>query len=134
MSNVQPWWWTEPVAEVAAAILPLFTSETHVSEGSALMAVASWFTTGRYKKPWGVVTDGKRWFEHPDLRVAAEAMQILERAGLLMRITPGSESPTFLGLTRLGMHALQTNTVRQHLGLRDTADDLGRVHDALNHD
>ena len=36
-----------------------------------------------------------------------------------MRINPTSTSGSYIGLTRLGMHALQTNTVRQHLGLSD---------------
>ncbi len=45
------------------------------------------------------------------------SIQVLERAGLLLR---NFRNDCFnLGLTRLGMHALETNTVRQHLGLSD---------------
>jgi hypothetical protein len=119
MNNPQPWWLTWPPAEVAAAILPLFSSSTHVEEGSALKAVASWLTTGSYRKPWAIPGTGATWFENPDTRVAAEAIQVLDHAGLLMRINPTSTSGSYIGLTRLGMHALQTNTVRQHLGLSD---------------
>ena len=120
MNEPQPWWLTWPVEEVAAAILPLFSSSTHMSEGSSLAGVASWLTTGKYRKPWAIPSAGKTWFESPDTRVAAEAVHVLDRAGLLMRIIPASESGSYIGLTRLGWHALQTNTVRQHLGLGDS--------------
>jgi hypothetical protein len=121
MNNPQPWWLTWPVAEVAAAIMPLFSSATHVREGSALKAVASWFTTGSYRQPVIFANaDGAPYFENPDIRAAAEAVQVLEHAGLIMRIDVASESGTYIGLTRRGYDALQTNTVRQHLGLSDT--------------
>jgi hypothetical protein len=55
-------------------------------------------------------------FDDPDCAAIAEALQVLEHAGLLME---RSGEYTFVGLTRLGRHALQTNTVRQHLGLSD---------------
>jgi hypothetical protein len=55
-------------------------------------------------------------FEDADFRAAAEAMHALERAGLLMRTFPDGGG-SYIGLTRQGMHALQTNTVRTHLGL-----------------
>jgi hypothetical protein len=55
-------------------------------------------------------------FEDPDVRAVAEAIQVLEHSRLLMR-SPGDRA--HVGLTRLGMHALATNTVRQHLGLGD---------------
>jgi hypothetical protein len=56
-------------------------------------------------------------FGDPDLRAITEATQVLEQARLLMRTF---KDDSYIGLTRLGMHALQTNTVRQHLGLGDT--------------
>jgi hypothetical protein len=120
MNNPQPWWLTMPPAELAARVLPLFASSSHVEEGSALKAVASWLATGSYRLPWAIPGTGATWFENPDTRVAAEAIQVLDRAGLLMRIIPTSSSGSYIGLTRLGWHALQTNTVRRHLGLGDT--------------
>lgn len=42
----------------------------------------------------------------------------LEYASLLVRYH--DTDTCFVGLTRLGVHALQTNTVRRHLGLSDT--------------
>jgi hypothetical protein len=49
-------------------------------------------------------------------------MQLLERAGLLMKALSINTSPSFyVGLTRLGWQALQTDTVRQHLGLSEAA-------------
>jgi hypothetical protein len=49
-----------------------------------------------------------------------KAIQVLEYARLLMRADQGAHQCA-LGLTRLGMHALATNTVRQHLGIGDAA-------------
>jgi hypothetical protein len=57
-------------------------------------------------------------FEDADVRAVAEAIQVLEHARLIMRADQG-EKQSALGLTRLGMHAVKTNTVRQHLGLGD---------------
>jgi hypothetical protein len=54
-------------------------------------------------------------FSNADYRAVAEAIQ----AGLLMRDVGGDMAEFYGGLTRLGMHALRTNTVRQHLGLGD---------------
>jgi hypothetical protein len=62
--------------------------------------------------------DSWKTFEDPDLCAIAEAMQVLEHASLLRELADGEQG--FVGLTRLGMQALQTNTVRQHLGLSDT--------------
>lgn len=59
----------------------------------------------------------KEVFENPDVRAVAEAMQVLECSRLLMR-SPGEHA--HVGLTRLGIHALQTHTVRQHLGLGES--------------
>jgi hypothetical protein len=55
-------------------------------------------------------------FTDPNLRAVAEAIQVLEHSALLMR-SPGDRA--HVGLTRLGMHALSTSSVRQHLGLAD---------------
>jgi hypothetical protein len=117
MNNPQPWWLTWPVAEVAAAILPGFSSSSHVREGEVLKALAGWFKTGSFRLPFALSPDGKKWFENPEILAAAEAIQALEHAGLVIRIDPTSESGTYIGLTRLGRHALQTDTVREHLGL-----------------
>ena len=54
------------------------------------------------------------------MRAVAEAIQVLERACLLMR-SHGEYS--YIGLTRLGQYALSTNTVRQHLGIGDALND-----------
>jgi hypothetical protein len=62
--------------------------------------------------------DATSRFKDPDMRAFAEAIQVLEQAQLLLR--GDEERDSLLGLTRLGMHALATNTVRQHLGLSDT--------------
>jgi hypothetical protein len=55
-------------------------------------------------------------FDDPDCGAIAEAIQVLEHAGLLME--RGGEY-NYVGLTRLGTYALETKTVRQHLGLGD---------------
>ncbi len=119
MSNPQPWWLTWPVAEVAAAILPLFPYSPGVDEISARASIISWCKTGSYRRPRVVATDKE--FDDPDTRAIAEAIQVLEHAGLLMRAGRDPDYlGTSLGLTRLGQHALATSTVRQHLGLSDT--------------
>jgi hypothetical protein len=115
MNNPQPWWLSWPVAEVAAAILPYFSSRPHVTEVLAIRDIVTWWTT---VKPEAVVSTSQ--FENPDSRAAAEAIQALEHAGLLMR-SVNQYSNFIIGLTRLGSHALQTDTVRQHLGLGDTS-------------
>jgi hypothetical protein len=125
MNNPQPWWLTWPPAEVAAAILPLFSSSEVQDERSAMASIVSWCKTGRYRAS---VFSNRSRFADPDTRAVAEAIQVLERAGLLMRglVEPvgfgsGNAIAIFeLGLTRLGMHTLHTNTVRQHLGLSGT--------------
>jgi len=123
MTSNQPWWLTWPVAEVAAATLPMFAIpqwSPFVSELQAMVDIDWWCRTGSYQKK---STSGRKSlmrFDNPDFRAVAEAMQVLEHSGLLMK-DPGNGGPTggFVGLTRLGMQALQTNTVRQHLGLSD---------------
>jgi hypothetical protein len=113
----QPWWVTQPVAEVAAAILPLFTPSA-TSEHHAVKAIVGWLRTGTYKAP--MAAGGARqltaMFEEPDHRSVAEAIQALEHAALIMRVidTAGGSN---VGLTRRGMHALATGTARHHLGL-----------------
>jgi hypothetical protein len=116
MNNPQPPWLASPPAEVAAVILPWFGSQTPpLVEGFATKKIARWLSGGSDR---GAMTwHPKEPFEKPEIGAVAEAIQILERACLLMR-SFGSEQ-TFIGLTRLGAHALRTNTVRQHLGLSD---------------
>ncbi|ORW40746.1 hypothetical protein AWB90_22755 [Mycobacterium paraense] len=119
MNNPQPWWLTWPPAEVAGAILPLFSSAPYVYEFTMIEAIVGWCRTGQYHQPAGGYTSGDelRKFGNPDSRAVAEAIQVLEHAGLLMDSAGGDR--VAVGLTRLGQHALQTNTVRQHLGLGD---------------
>ena len=117
MNNPQPWWLTWPVAEVAVAILPCFSYQPHQDQRIAMYSVLNWCKTGSISSKGYSVSPLSGPFEHPDFRAIAEAIQVLEHTGLLMRTFGGDWSN--LGLTRLGMHALQTNTVRQHLGLSD---------------
>jgi hypothetical protein len=120
MTSDQPWWLTMPPAELAATILPLFSSSTNELEESRIRAIAKWCKTGKYREPAGYSSrSASRIFEDPDLRAVAEATQVLEHASLLMRSFP-IDGGSYVGVTRLGMHALQTNTVRQHLGLSAT--------------
>jgi hypothetical protein len=109
MTSNQPWWLTWPVAEVAAAILPLFSQRVYQQETISRYSVVNWCETGSYE-PRSV--NGP--LDDPDHRAVTEAMQMLEHASLLVRVGESS-----IGLTRLGTHALQTNTVRQYLGLSD---------------
>ena len=122
-SSDQPWWISAPVAELAAAILPLFGSSSFDSERGAMTDVVSWLRTGA-RAPRGMFSAGISSrgdvFQNPDLRAVAEAMQLLERSGLLLRVlVPSSHSSFDVGLTRLGWQAVHTGTVRQHLGLGD---------------
>jgi hypothetical protein len=125
MTSNQPWWLTMPVAEVAAAILPLFSyppCSPCLSELAATEYIVSWCRTGS----WGQRANQpafktERAFVDPDFRAVAEAIHVLDRAGLLMctDTSRAYEAWIRIGLTRLGMHALQINTVRQHLGLSE---------------
>jgi hypothetical protein len=119
MNEPQPWWLNMPPAEVAAAILPHFSSSSSWNEYEAIADIVSWWKKGKYR---AYVFAGKSQFDDPDSRCVAEAIQVLEHAGLLMRTVAGINKTVRMqvGLTRLGMDALQTNTVRQHLGLSDT--------------
>ena len=110
-------WIEKPVAELAAVILPWFGSSRSVNEQSAMMKIAGWLTTGSDREAYAE-RSAQMVFDNPDLRAVAEAMQVLERACLLMRYA-GNADFTCVGLIRLGMHALETNTVHQHLGLGD---------------
>jgi hypothetical protein len=121
MNKPQPWWLTWPIAEVAATILAPLSHKVR-EEYDAMETIVNWFRTGVFRapppKPFRAGIWGSRVLEDPDFRAAAEAMQVLERAGLLIRVLQVSDSSSFLvGITRLGMHADQTNTVREHLGL-----------------
>jgi hypothetical protein len=118
MTSNQPWWLTWPPAEVAATILPLFSSAPSQDELSVIGGIVSWWKTGQYRASF---FKSKSRFEDPDFGAAAEALQVLERAGLLMGAVLGANKfvRREIGLTRLGRHALATNTVRQHLGLSD---------------
>jgi hypothetical protein len=135
MNSPQPWWLTWSVAEVAAAILPLFSYPPiapYRAEMGAMKAIVTWCRTGALPAEMSHSDrrkqDGERQFEDPDIRAIAEAVQVLERAGLLMRAvqTSGGKggsayeaSWVYVGLTRLGWHAVQTNGARRHLGLSD---------------
>ena len=131
MNNPQPWWLTWPVAEVAATILPLFSHQVPPAahpnfQGNlddVMGAIVNWFRTGDFSAtaPKAFSKSGGRAFQDPDFGAVAEAMRVLEQAGLLMRALEVEDYSYFkVGLTRLGWHALQTNTVRQHLGLSET--------------
>ncbi|WP_110317967.1 hypothetical protein [Mycolicibacterium moriokaense] len=127
MTSNQPWWLTWPVAEVAAAILPLFSHSAYQWDREARVCIITWCTTGSYKASIGAMNSSRSHpFKDPDGRAINEAMQALVRAGLLVHGDYGER--TLIGLTRLGMHALQTNTVRQHLGLGEPAPG-GATHD-----
>jgi hypothetical protein len=131
MNNPQPWWLTWPVAEVAAVILPLFARQVpathpkfHQNLDDVMESIVNWFRTGDFspRRPRAFARwPAGRTFQDPDFGAVAEAMQVLEHAGLLMRALEVQDYSYFqVGLTRLGWNALQTNTVRQHLGLSDT--------------
>lgn len=118
MTSDQPWWLTWPVAEVAVAILPLFSSCTRQQASSLPRAIVDWCKTGTYRGADIVLeNDLARTLENPDELAVAEAIQLLQQERLLIQIWGRDRS--YVGLTRLGRHALQTNTVRQHLGLSD---------------
>jgi hypothetical protein len=116
MTSPQPWWLTWPVEEVAATILPLFSSSPSQWEREARASIVNWCKTGSYKSTAREFNTDEPT-EDPHHRAVAEAMQVLEHARLLMPYDRSDR--TYLGLTRMGMQALQTNTVRQHLGLSD---------------
>lgn len=116
MTNPTPWWLAWPVGEVAAAILPLFANSEEQWEREARGCIVTWCKTGVYK--YGIRDLNRSHpFRDPDARAVNEAMQVLVNAGLLVRGEHGDR--TYIGLTRLGWQALQSNTVRRHLGLGD---------------
>jgi hypothetical protein len=118
VNNPQPWWLTQPPAEVAATILPLFSQSANQQDVRARASIVNWVKTGSYESS---VRDLRVAFNDPDQLAAAEALQVLEYARLLLRIFDGPDGISYLGLMRLGRNALQTNTVRQHLGLEGPA-------------
>jgi hypothetical protein len=113
MTPPQPWWLTWPVTEVAAAILPWFAANPPEYEGFAMRHIVQWMQGSQSRS---ATFSPSAPFTDPDLRAVAEALQVLEHSRLVMR-SPGDRG--HVGLTRLGMHALATNAVRQHLGLGD---------------
>jgi hypothetical protein len=115
MNNPKPWWLAWPVSEVAATILPLFSQAEYHWEREVRASIVNWCMTGVYKSTIaGLNTDA---LKNPDHRAVTEAIQVLEHARLVVRICDSDRS--YVGLTRLGYTALQTNTVRTHLGLSD---------------
>ena len=123
MTSNPPWWLTLPPAEVAVTILPLFSHVPSKKETRAIEEIVEWCRTGSYPKPASFSrSSGSQQFTDPDKRSIAEAIQVLEHAGLLMLTVDGNPGEVSVGLTRLGMHALSTNAVRPHLGLSDDAD------------
>jgi hypothetical protein len=101
----------------------VLSSSLYHNEADAMGFIVSWWRTGEYQAP--SLARFSR-FEDPDYRAVAEAIQVLERAGLLMRDLDMLRGLVglhayfvsfYVGLTRLGWQAVQTNTVRQHLGL-----------------
>jgi hypothetical protein len=63
------------------------------------------------------MSTGTEAFDQPGARAVAEAIQDLERVWLCERSKATLRN--LLGITRLGLHALATSTVRQHLRLGD---------------
>jgi hypothetical protein len=61
---------------------------------------------------------GTEAFDKPDVRAVAEAIQVPHSHVCLCEVQ-GDPVRNLVGITRLGMHALATNTVRQHLRLGD---------------
>lgn len=102
-----------PPAELAARILPWFPSRKTLIEERVMTSIVTWLKTGSDREARSHAEHDSAPFKDPDVRAVAEAIQVLEHASLLMRANGN------VGLTRLGMYALQTNTVRQHLGLGD---------------
>jgi hypothetical protein len=85
MNNPQPWWLTGPVAEVAAAFLPLFSDSPAMREEAAMARILSWCGAVPYRPKWKLLRINDRRFEDPDARAIAEAIHALDRPGLLMR-------------------------------------------------
>jgi hypothetical protein len=118
MNDDQRWWLTMPPAELAAVILPFFSSWEPQREFGARRKILAWLSGVGPTGLAGFFVSNIRVFNDPDERAVGEAIQHLEHACLLMReIDDGDHTTCYVGITRLGMHALQTNTVRQHLGL-----------------
>jgi hypothetical protein len=121
MNSPAPWWFTMSSEEVAATILPLFSAPEFSpcrDEDRVLEDVVAWCRTGQFaESKFFRIGVGMRRFTDPDVRAINEAIQVLEQARLIVRyISAGDTTTCYLGLTRRGMHALQSNTVRQLLG------------------
>jgi hypothetical protein len=117
MNNPEPWWLTWPVAEVGAAILPLFSYTASEPAARVTKGIVAWFMTGSYRPLPLTGGESSSPFNDPHSLAVAEAIQALQHAGLLLRVSYSNSNGDEVGLTRLGRHALATNTVRQHLGL-----------------
>jgi hypothetical protein len=121
MTNAQPWWLTMSPEELAVHVLPFLSTAPYCNETMAMRDIVSYWWTGAPAGPpkmFSVINSHDR-SQNPDIRAVAEAVQVLEHARLIMRLVSGDYSDNDIGLTRLGMHALSTNTVRQHVGLGD---------------
>jgi hypothetical protein len=110
-------WIDLPPAELAALILPWFGSRQPSEQWTIQREVVAWLTGSKPRIAFAVQT-ALEPFANPHVRAVAEAIQALEHRGLLMRSIVVDDN--YVGITRLGMHALQTNTVREHLGLGPT--------------
>lgn len=123
MTDNPPWWISISPEELAATLL-LFSYpqlSPHVHEGFAIYNIAVCCRTGRWAEPKFVYRQ-RNPFTDPDLRPIAEAIQVLEQSRLLMRFAAGDSATVSVpvrGLTRRGMHVLESNTARQQLGLLD---------------
>jgi|ERR1022692_1373699 hypothetical protein len=99
-----------PVAELAAAIMPVFGPNGAPTTGGrriGALQVANWLMSSQ-----------PRGASHLKelLGPVREGVQALENAGLVMR-TPLGEGSFSLNATRTGEAALADGSVRQHLGL-----------------
>ena len=87
-SSDQPWWISAPVADLAAAILPLFGQSSFDSERAAMTDVVSWLRTGA-RAPRGTFSAGVSTrgdvFQNPDLRAVADSTNIT--AGCCKKLT-----------------------------------------------
>ena len=121
MNNPHPWWLTWPVAEVAATIPPLFASwPSGAEEGTAIEDIIAWFRTGSYSKRAFSYGHSRNPSTDPDACAIAEAIQGSRTGGFTYAAhfwwTNHGRRPR---INPTGRHALQTNTVRQPLGLGD---------------
>jgi hypothetical protein len=115
MDSPQAPWIDMPTAELAAVILPWFESQPP-QDDFVTKTIAKWLYRGSTPKGFrAALWSPKEPFQKPDIGAVAEALQLLEHAGLLLR-SHGSDGG-YVGLSRLGRHALATDAVRQYLRL-----------------